>query len=399
MKLLVVSQYYDPEPFRIHDLCTGLAALGHQVQVVTGMPNYPAGTLYPGFEANRPMDEVLDGVRVHRCPIHPRKTGPIHRVWNYLSFPRAAKRWLRGQGGYDAVLVYQLSPVMMAEPAVRCAAAHQVPLAYYCLDLWPESLLSGGVRRGSSVFKYFHRVSARLYRAADRILMTSESFRDYFLREFSIPAERLVYLPQYAEALFVPAGARIPDGVTELVFAGNLGTAQGLDAVLQAAKLLEGEAVRFTLAGDGTEAERLKALAGKLELRNVRFPGRLPLSEMPALYAGADAMLVTLAASPVLDMTLPGKVQSYLAAGKPILGAADGETARVIRAADCGFCGPAGDAAALAENIRRFLACGRADELGRNAARYYAEHFTRQRFLQQLDAELEGLVQARRARP
>jgi glycosyltransferase involved in cell wall biosynthesis len=345
------------------------------------------------------MDEVLDGVRVHRCPIHPRKTGALHRFWNYVSFPRAARKYLRGQDGFDAVLVYQLSPVMMAKPGVIYAKKHQVPLAFYCLDLWPESLLSGGIRRGSAVYKYFHRVSARLYRAADRILMTSDSFRSYFIREFAIPESKLAYLPQYAEALFAPGEPKQPEAVTELVFAGNMGFAQGIDTILHAAKLLTGEPVHFSIAGDGSEAERLKALAGEMQLRNVRFLGRLPIDRMPALYAGADAMLVTLSKGPVLSMTLPGKVQSYLAAGKPIIGSADGETDRIIRAADCGYCGPAEDAEALAENIRRFLACTRKDELARNAAIYYGSHFTRNRFLRILDEELQSLVDARRKQP
>ena len=389
MKLLVISQYYDPEPFRIHDLCVGLTELGHEVRVVTGMPNYPQGELYPGFSDNRPVEELKDGVRLHRCPIHPRKQGAVHRFWNYLSYPRAAWSLLRHtEERFDAVLIYQLSPVMMARPGLRFAKKYRLPTVLYCLDLWPESLLAGGIGRGSPVYRYFHRVSERIYRAADRILISSELFREYFEEEFQIPGGQIGYLPQYAEDLFQPGAQRPRGESTELVFAGNIGALQGLETVLEAAKLLENRSVHFTIAGDGSDLEHLRQYAAQLELHNVSFPGRLPVTEMPALYASADAMLVSLKPDPVLSLTLPGKLQSYLAAGKPVIGAIDGETQRVIRAAGCGFCGPAGDAAALAANIERLIAAPDREEMGRRGREYYDAHFTRARFLQTLDAAL-----------
>lgn len=394
MKLLVISQYYDPEPFRIHDLCVGLTALGHSVRVVTGMPNYPGGELYPDYEKNVPVEETLDGVKLHRCPIHPRRQGPVHRLWNYMSYPRAAQKWLHGNDEqYDAVLIYQLSPVMMAKPGLRYAKEHGIPAVLYCMDLWPESLLAGGVRRGSLPYRYFHGVSRKLYTQADRILISSEQFRCYFEREFCVPSARIEYLPQYAEALFRPQKTdRRKENGTEIVFAGNIGALQGLETVLDAAKLLRNDAVRFTIAGDGSELEHLRRYAEALGLENVSFTGRLPLTEMPALYARADAMLVTLKPDPVLSLTLPGKVQSYLAAGKPVIGAIDGETARVIREAGCGFCSPAGDADAFANNVRRFLASENKEDLGKNARAYYDAHFTRERILERLDGVLRELT-------
>ena len=359
------------------------------MQVVTGNPNYPKGTFYPGF----------DGVKIHRCPIHPRKSGPVHRLWNYVSYPAAASRYLRSKefasengGKFDIVFIYQLSPVLMASPGIRYARKHRIPVLLYCLDLWPESLLAGGVRRGSVLYRYFHRVSGRIYRAADKLLITSGQFSEYLNSEFSIPEARIAYLPQYAEDLFSQLPPRKTDGGAELLFAGNLGAMQSLDTILDAAALLRDTPVRISIAGDGSVYEHLVQRINNEGLSNVRLLGRRPVEEMPALYQSADALLVTLKKDPVLSMTLPGKVQSYLAAGRPVIGAIDGETARVIEDAGCGFCGPAEDAAALAENIHRFLSLRSPQELGRRAAVYYASHFSKAGFFEGLDAALKEFV-------
>lgn len=399
MNLLVICQYYDPEPFRIHDLCAGLVQMGHSVQVVTGMPNYPAGELYPEFADNRARDEVLDGVRIHRCPIHPRKHGALHRLWNYRSFHRQAGRYTSSSRcaaadgrPFDLVLVYQLSPVMMAKPALRYRRKHAVPIIMYSLDLWPESLLAGGVSRDSFVFRFYHRVSARIYRSMDRILVTSARFAPYLIREFEIPASRIRHLPQYAEDLFQPLPPRKRDGTVNLMFAGNVGILQNTGILLDAAKLLRQEPVVFHIVGDGSELEHLKNRARDDGLQNVVFHGRRPVEEMPALYADADAMLVTMKDDPVLSLTLPGKVQSYMASARPVIGSIGGETACVIADADCGFCAAPEDPEALVGAIRRFLACDHPEQLSQNARAYYDAHFTRAHFLAELNQELSDLV-------
>ena len=401
MKLLIICQYYDPEPFRVHDLCSALAGMGHEVQVVTGMPNYPSGELYPGFEDNRPRDERMDGVRIHRCPIHPRKTGALHRFRNYSSFASQASRYVRSAAcasedgtAFDLVLVYQLSPVMMAKPALAYRKKHPVPILMYCLDLWPESLLAGSISKKSPIYRHYHSLSGKLYSAMDRILVTSEQFRPYLTREFGIPEKRIDYLPQYAETLFAPQPPRVPDGEIRLTFAGNVGKLQNVGVLLEAAKLLRDKPVVFHIAGDGSELEHLKTQAEAEKLSNVRFLGRRPVEEMPALYAQADAMLVTMKNDPVLSLTLPGKVQSYLASGKPILGSIGGEAARVIEEAGCGFCAPPEDPAALADVILRFLGTPDREALGARAREYYTAHFERDRFLDRMVRELQTLMRS-----
>lgn len=385
MKILVVCQYYYPEPFRVNDLCEELVKRGHEVTVVTGEPNYPEGEIYKGYENHAHSDEVINGVTVHHCPIIPRKTGTLHRFLNYYSYPREAKKYvLEKCKGYDVVLVNQLSPVMMAEPAIAYKKKFGVPVVMYCLDLWPESLVAGGITRSSLIYKYFHSVSKRIYNSMDKILVTSRMFTGYLKDEFGV--DGVEYLPQYAEGLFEPLPYKSTD-TYDFTLAGNLGAVQSVDTVVEAARKLQAdERIRFHIVGSGTDSERLEKLAEGLP--NITFYGRRPLEEMPGFYEKADAMLVTLKADPVLSLTLPGKVQSYMAVGKPIIGAIDGETAEVIREAECGFCGKAEDVDELVENIKRFVESKEKEKMGRNARKFYEQYFERKKFMDRLEEEL-----------
>lgn len=253
----------------------------------------------------------------------------------------------------------------------------------YCLDLWPESLIAGGITRDSVIYKYFHGVSKRIYRAMDQILITSRLFSEYLQNEFSISADKIDYLPQYAEGIFEVAEAKEDTKTFDFMFAGNIGEIQSIETIIKAAELLKDESVRFHIVGGGTDLERLKEL-GK-NLKNVFFYGRRPLEEMPEFYKKADAMLVTLKADEVLSMTLPGKVQSYMAVGKPIIGAIDGETEKVIADAECGYSGKAEDAEKLAENIRKFIGNLDRDLMGKNARAYYEAHFEQKKFMDGLE--------------
>ena len=384
---MVVCQYYYPEPFRHPDICEELVRQGgHEVTVVTGVPNYPMGEIYAGYRKGGKRDEIINGVTVHRCFTIGRRRGVICRFLNYYSYALSSAGYVKRLGGdYDVVYVHQLSPVMMAHAAMQYKKKHGAPVLLYCLDLWPESLVAGGIRRGGALYKVFHRISERIYRQADRILVSSRSFAGYFAREFGMA--HIAGLPQYAEAVFTPEQCRkAENGCIDLMFAGNLGTAQSVHTIIGAAKLTAGiPNLRWHIVGDGTELDRLRSMAAGME--QVIFHGRSPLAEMPKYYAMADAMLVTLRKDPVLSLTLPGKVQSYMAAGKPVIGAIDGETALVIEAAGCGVCSGAEDAEALAENVRRFLGMDRR-VLGQNARAYYDKHFEKQAFLHQLERAL-----------
>lgn len=394
-KILVICQYYKPEPFRISDICEEMVRRGHEVQVVTGYPNYPEGKIYDGYGKGKHIDEIINGVKVHRCFEIPRGTGSVKRMLNYYSYAVTSTAYAlsskcRTSDGkpFDVVFCNQLSPVMMAHVAIGYKKRYKVPAIMYCLDLWPESLIAGGITRESLIYKYYHHVSKRIYRQVDKILITSRMFSDYFKSEFGIRKDRIEYLPQYAEDIFEEMPIKEENGIFDFMFAGNIGTIQSVETILEAANLLKDEPVRFHIIGGGTDLERLQKVGKNLE--NVEFYGRKPLEEMPDFYKKADAMLVTLAADPVLSLTLPGKVQSYMAVGKPLIGAIDGETEIVINEAQCGFCGKAGDAIELTENIRKFIARDTDRKLmGKNARKFYEKNFKESMYMDKLESMVE----------
>lgn len=389
MKILVVCQYYAPEPFRISDICEALAEQGNDVTVVTGTPNYPEGELYPGYEKGARADEVIGGVRVHRCPLIPRKSGAVYRFLNYYSFVWSSRRYLRKmKEDFDVVFVNQLSPVMMAEGALAWAKRNHRRCVLYCLDLWPESLLAGGIGQGSPIYQLFLRISRRIYRSADGILVSSRGYAEYFREKFQI--ENVRYLPQYAEDLFGELPQPTEEKQTvDFLFAGNVGSGQSVETIVEAARLLKNErTIHIHIVGGGISLEKCRILAEGLP--NITFYGRQKLEQMPRYYAMADVFLVSLMKDPVLSMCLPGKVQSYLAAGKPVVGAIDGEAARVIREAECGMCAPAEDPETLAELIRRMAAQPELrKQYGENARRYYRAHFQKEKFISDLAAVLQ----------
>lgn len=387
MKILVICQYYYPEPFRHPDICEELAKRGHDVTVVTGLPNYPMGEIYDGYCNGEKRDEIINDVKVHRCFTIGRKQGIIYRFLNYYSYAISSTYYVRKlKETYDTVFVNQLSPVMMANAAIRYRKKHGIPVVLYCLDLWPESLVAGGIGRHSVIYKFFHRMSEKIYKQVDKVLITSRSFADYFEKEFGITNTN--YLPQYAETIFSPEQCRKKEnGYVDLMFAGNIGVAQSVDTIIKAAQLtMDISNLRWHIVGDGSELEKLQTMAQGMS--QVIFHGRKPLEEMPKYYSMADAMLVTMQRNPVLSLTLPGKVQTYMAAGKPIIGAVDGETPLTVAEAKCGICGSAEDANMLAKNVRAFIKMNR-EQLGVNARAYYHEHFEKERFVNELEEELK----------
>ena len=391
MKILVVCQHYYPEPFRLPDICETLVRRGHDVTVVTGTPNYPEGEIYDGYEKGARADETLNGVYVHRCPLIPRKTGTLYRVLNYYSFALSSQWYLhRCKESFDVVFVNQLSPVMMAQAGLSWAKRHSKKCVLYCLDQWPESLLAGGIRKDSLVYKIFLKVSRNIYRRADDLLVSSRGFVNYFRQVLKLEDKRIRYLPQYAEDMFdeLPAAAEKKAGV-DFMFAGNVGALQSVETIVEAAKLLKDNTqIRIHIVGGGIALDHCKELAAGLG--NITFHGRHDVTEMPSFYAMADAMLITMKDDPVLSATLPGKVQTYMAAGKPVVGAIGGETARVVNdEAQCGMCCTPENAQELAQIMLRIA---QDDELrGRfseNARRYYQQYFRKEQFFDMLETVL-----------
>ena len=392
MKILVVCQHYFPEPFRLPDICETLVRRGHTVTVVTGTPNYPEGEIYDGYAKGARADEVINGVRVHRCPLIPRKTGTLYRVLNYYSFVLSSEWYLRRcKEDFDVVFVNQLSPVMMAQAGLSWAKRHGKKCVLYCLDQWPESLLAGGIRKDSIVYQIFLKVSQNIYRRADDLLVSSRGFVNYFRQVLKLKDKRIRYMPQYAENLFdtLPEPAQKKDSV-DFMFAGNVGALQSVDTIVEAARLVQNEKkIHIHIVGGGIALETCKKQAEGLE--NITFHGRHDIGEMPYFYAMADAMLITMKDDPVLSATLPGKVQTYMAAGKPVVGAIGGETARVVNEdAACGMCCAPEDAKGLADIMLRIAEDDALRvQFGENARRYYQEYFRKEQFFALLETVLQ----------
>jgi glycosyltransferase involved in cell wall biosynthesis len=413
MRVLLVSQYFWPENFGINALALALRARGVTLTVLTGKPNYPDGEIFAGHSAWGCRREDWCGVEVVRVPLVPRGRKSGWRLaLNYLCFVAAGLLfgpWLLRGRRFDAVLVYAPSPILQTLPAIWLARLKRAPLALWVQDLWPESLAATGFVRNRTVLALVARVVRFIYRHTDRLLVPSEGFRAP-IAALADDARKIRYYPNAwvdetapaaADAPVAALAAQIAAGFS-VVFAGNLGTAQALDTVIDAAERLqrEGAPVRFFLIGSGSVSGWLAAEIARRRLANVELPGRFPPAAMPHFYAAASALLVSLRDEPIFAQTIPSKVQGYLAAGRPLIASLNGEGARVVVEAGAGLACPAGDAAALAAAVARLAALD-ADarrEMGENARRYAAEHFSLDRLADDLAAQLAELAAAHRGK-
>lgn len=398
MNILVVCQYYYPEPFRITDICESLVKRGHDVTVLTGLPNYPEGVVLQEYRHGNKREETLNGVKIIRCFEIGRGKSKVKLFLNYFSYAVSATlKALFMKEEFDIVLVNQLSPVMMGIPAMVYKKKHKKKILFYCLDLWPDSLAAGGVKEGSIIYKIFYKISKWIYKSADMILVTSSMFEDYFRNILQMNAVNIKHLPQYAEDLFIQNSAKEIAASTEnktynFVFAGNIGDMQSVETIIKAGnELKENEKIVFHIVGDGSKLEECKKLTEELKLQNIKYYGRRPVEDMPRFYGVADAMLITLKDNKALSYTLPGKVQSYMAAGKPILGAINGETRRVISEATCGFSCEAEDYKSLADLIKRFCDSNEKEQMATNAQKFYLDNYSKDKFISILELSLKDL--------
>lgn len=365
MQLLVVTQYFWPENFRINDLVSELALRGHSVTVLTGHPNYPTGQIFSEFQMNRQRFDSFNGASIVRVPLIPRGQGGVRLVLNYLSFAASASllgSWkLRGRK-FDTIFVYEPSPITVGIPAILLRWLKKAPVAFWVLDLWPETLKAIGVVRSPSLLRAIGWLVSIIYNRCDLILAQSRSFIPQIYKYCS-RGKRIEYFPSWAESVFdlstVEQAPEVPRKSTgfDIVFAGNLGDAQDFPTVLQAAELLRTHDVRWIIVGDGRMASWIREEIGRRELQDrVLMIGSYPVQRMPSFYKHADALLVCLKDEPIFAMTIPGKLQSYLAAGIPIVAMLNGEGAEVVSRSGAGLTCSAGDATGLASAVLRLAA-------------------------------------------
>lgn len=401
MKVLVVSQYFWPETFRVNEIASELTARGHEVTVLTGRPNYPEGTVHPEFARNPASFSRYAGAEVLRVPLRPRGQGPLQLVLNYWSFVFwgcLIGPWLLRGRRFDAIFVFETSPITSALPAILLKWIKRAPLSLWVLDLWPDTLKAVGMVKTERQLQVVGLLCRFIYRRCDLILGQSRAFVGP-IRRWAGSVDRFRYFPQWSEEVFddhadvAPAPEfRAHAGCFNIVFAGNIGEAQDFPALLRAAALLrERSDIHWLIVGDGRAAAQVREDIARLGLADTVFMlGRHPVERMPSFFAGADALLVSLKAEPIFAMTIPGKVQSYLAAGKPLLGMLDGEGARVIEEAGAGLVAPSGDSQALAQQVLALagLSPTARAAMGDSGRRYGGTHFQRKTLMSQLESWL-----------
>ena len=396
MKILMVCQHYYPERFQNQDICEQLVQDGHEVTVLTGLPNYETGFVPEEYKHGKHSNEKINGVQVYRTSEIGRRKGVLWRILNYFSYMLSASWWaIWNRRKYDIVFSYQLSPIFMLMPAVIVAKKHNIPLYVYCLDLWPESVKAMPPGDKAIIFKPIHWISRYLYKKADEISVQSKSFFEYFERVNDIPLQKLSYIPQMASSEYLGMDFNNDNGIIDFVFLGNIGNAQDIELIINAAernKNLKNFAVHFV--GDGIFLNKVKQMVKKKGLEKiVIFHGRQPIEKMPEYYKLADVCLVTLKGGSIISKTIPVKVQGYMAAGIPILGALDGFGADVINESGAGVCVSCGDLDKFSEHMKDFiLNYKKYEDCSGKARAYFKEHFTKRKMVDSLETKLQNLI-------
>lgn len=398
MRVLLVTQYFHPENFKSNDVAFELARRGYDVTVLTGLPNYPQGRIYEGYGIFRKRKETIEGVKVYRTLVIPRGDGGgVRLALNYLSWAFIASLWAFFMAifhRYDAVIVHETSPVTQGFPALVVKWMQRIPMFFWVLDLWPESLQAAGNINNKYILGFFTWVTRLMYRHSEKILMSSQGFRQSILEKGDF-GDKLVYFPNWAEDVFSGACEadipELPEGF-KVMFAGNVGEAQDFESVMRAAVQLKGKGVRLVIVGDGRKKEWIDRYVAENDLADVVYMmGRHPLETMPAFFSRADVLFLSLKDDYIFTLTTPAKLQAYMASGKPVLAMIDGDARQLIEDSGCGLSCSAGDAEAFAQSVLKMKEMPE-DELrayGKRGRSYFDAHFRKDGCIDNLCSLLE----------
>ncbi len=395
MRILVVSQYYYPENFRINDICEELVNRGHKVTVLTGLPNYPEGIIPPEYKHGGKRKETINGVDVIRCFEIARRKGGFWRILNYLSFMISGNQAAKhiDIDSFDIIYGYAPSPITQMKAALTLKKRSGKKILFYCCDIWPE-VLKGVISEDNFAFKWAKKISKEVYDGCDITQVTSKPFIDYIHSEHGTPIEKLEYLPQHAEDEYLTMDLSSEENaVVDFLFAGNVGTVQDLDCIVSASALLKAEIPdgwKVHVVGDGSYLDTTKKLVHENGLDDFFvFYGRHPIGEMPKYYKMADACLLTLKGDTAVGLTIPSKLQGYMAAAKPVIGAINGAAKEIIEEAECGLSVTASDYVGLSAIMKEFiLNFDTYRNCGNNGREYFKTHFTKQIFMDALEKRL-----------
>lgn len=392
MKILVVTQCFYPDVYMINDIVKILEERGHKVTVLTGLPDYTTSEIPEEYKHGKNRRQKYYGADVFRVSIIPRKHGPVWRSLNYISFAlngslfALTNKW----EDFDLIYVWQVSPVTMAIPAIVLKKKYKKPLFLYCMDIWPECVKAMGFKEHTFFYSMIQRISQFVYKRCDRIVVSSEPFFEYLENTNSVERTKMDYLPQYAPSDLAENNfTKKSNGHFDFLYIGNIGKAQNFDCLIQAVALLKyNDNITFHIVGDGSAFADMKKLAEETgAAQRMNFYGSKPFNEAVEFYKIADACVLTLDGSNHIGDTLPGKLQTYMAAGKPVIGAMNGAGKAVIEESRCGYCAEAGDYKAFAEKMLYFMKDDENTkfEYGKNARDYFLNHFTQEQHFKKLE--------------
>ena len=400
MKILLVSQYFYPENFKINDLIFSLKDKGNEITVLTGKPNYSRTNFFDGYGWKSDDFELIKDIPVYRSNLFSRKNGGAFRLFlNYISFAFLASLKVRKiKGPFDIIFVYQTSPVTVGIPAVIAKKNFKTPIYFWVQDLWPESLKAGGGVKNKFVLSFFNTLTKWIYKHSKKILIQSNGFKEYIINQ-GVPNDKIIFFPNPTEDFYKPL-KDVKDYLqffnTEffnIVFAGNIGEAQSFQTIIEAINNIKGLPIKVTVLGDGRYKKTAKNLIKKKGLEShFNFLGSYPPTEMPKFFSHADALLVSLKKDKIFSLTIPAKIQSYLACGKPIIASINGEGAKIVNDAKCGVTSPAEDSLLLSEKIQELIYLDKSMliEMGVNGRAYYEKEFDKESLLNKLEKILSS---------
>ncbi len=400
-KILIITQYFFPENFKSNDLAFDLQKAGYKVHVLTGIPNYPEGEYYKGYNIFQRRIETINGVKVFRSFQMPRgKNNKIKLILNYLTFAFFASIWalfLCIFYKYRCVIVHEPSPITQGIPAVLVKKIQKIPLYFWVLDIWPDAMKSGGGVTNQTLLSLAEKVTIFIYNNCTKILISSKGFKQLIMRQGNYE-DKIIYYPNWSDDILKMDDSypipELPKGF-KILLAGNLGKSQNLDAVMNAAnELRDVKDVKWLFVGDGSRKNFIDSFISEHNLQETVFTyGKYPMQAMPAFYKNANALLITLKGEfPHLKMVVPARLQTYMASGRPIIGMISGGSADLVKEANCGFVVESGNFQALSTIIKDVILTdkGTFESLGINGRKYYEENFTKEKCINNLIAIIES---------